>query len=272
LKEAKRRLALERQEQEIAEARRRLYDGEKKSGEDTRNVIVGSLQDILSGGKKEEAKAKIILTKHQARIEWMPYLIPGAAQFDEPGTPENLFLNGVAWEYYLNPNLGFGILIQQFHKAGGKNFDPIMNNLNMAAADETADYQSRPVLFPGAIERVSYTHLIPYVTFNTQLGTPLWNAVCRFGIGMTKADITYKTIDKKAYPYADQPSDVSRSDNASLLFDIGIERWSENIKIGGALRYINARHDASNYNEYFNMSSAQVLFYVQWMIRPFGLL
>jgi hypothetical protein len=272
LKAAKKELKIEQEENEIAEARRRLYDSKAHPGQDRPNVILGSLAGMLGGEEKENVKSEIVLTKHQARVEWMPYLIPGAAQFDEPGTPENMFLNGFAWEYHLNPNLGFGLLFQRYHKSGGKDFDPIVNNLNVAARDATADYQSRPVLFPGAIESVTYTHLFPYVTFNTQIGSPLWHAICRFGIGMTQADIKYKSIDKSKYPYARQPSDVSRSDNGSLLFDIGIERWSANVKYGGALRYINARHDAANYNEYFNMSSAQVLIYAQWMIRPLGLL
>lgn len=272
LKEEKRKLELEKQERELAESRQRLYDGKKKSGNDAPNVIIGKLQDILPSKEKEESEAKIILTKHQLRIELMPYLIPGAAQFDEPGTPEHIFPNGAAWEYYLNPNLGFGIIIQRFHKIGGKSFDPIRNNVNVAAGDATPDYQSRPVLFPGAIDRVTYTHLIPYATFNAQLGSPLWNAVCRFGIGMTKAHIQYKDINTATYPNATQPDDVTRSDMGSLLFDIGVERWAENFKYGGALRYVKAKYDSNDYNKYFNMGSFQFVIYAQWMIRPLGLL
>jgi len=196
-------------------------------------------------------------------VELMPFVIPGAYQFDEPGMPEKFFVNGAAWDYYLNESFGIGLLWQQWAKDGGRGFDPIIHS------DTSGD---TAVFFPGAIDRIKYTTYMPYITINSPLGSPTWNGVFRLGIGRTQAEIQYKTIDGVKYPGAEQPQDIIIADQTSVMFDLGVERWTYGAKIGGALRYINARHDTSDYREYVNLGSAQVVFYVQFMLRPLGLL
>lgn len=267
LKKEEQRLKIEEERQKIAKRRQAVNSG-TGAGTGNTNVILGGLQDMMGNKLPEEPAETIVLTQHQARVELMPYVIPGAYQFDQPGMPEKVFFNGVAWEYYVNKNLGFGILWQEWAKEGGRDFDPVMNN----HPDASGDYHSTATVFPGGIDRIKYTLYIPYVTVNTQLGSPLWNGVFRVGIGRTQADIEYNDINHLAYPYATQSEDVTRIDNTAMMFDLAVERWTYGFKLGGALRYVNARYDTKDYHDYISMSSAQFIIYAQFMIRPLGLL
>ena len=262
LKQEEKRIEVEKKEREIKRKREALNNNSGiGAGQGNTNVVLGGLGDMLSGRNEEKLPdEQIVVTRHQLRVEVMPFVIPGAYQFDDPGMPEKFFFNGAAWDYYLNESFGIGFLWQQWSKEGGRGFDPVMDNAE------------NPVFFPGAIDRIKYTSYMPYITLNSQLGSPLWNGVFRCGIGRTQGEIEYKTIDAVKYPGAEQPEDITIADQTSIMFDLGVERWTYGAKIGGALRYINARHDTSNYREYVNLGSAQILFYVQFMLRPLGLL
>jgi hypothetical protein len=268
LKKEEKQLEIQEREERIARKKRAINNSGTGAGTGNTNVILGGLRDMTGNKLQEEPMETIVLTQHQARVELMPYVIPGAYQFDAPGMPEKVFFNGAAWEYYVNKNLGFGILWQEWAKRSGRKFDPVMNN----HPDASGDYHSTATVFPGGIDRIKYTLYIPYVTVNTQLGSPLWNGVFRCGIGRTQAEIEYNDINYLAYPYATQSEDVTRIDNTAIMFDLAVERWTYGFKLGGALRYVNARYDTMDYHDYISLSSAQFIIYAQFMIRPLGLL
>lgn len=271
----KQRLKREEQELKIQKKRQKIANEKNKirnnqgiaSGDGNTNVILGGLQEILNGEQQPDyAGGYTEISQHQVRVELMPYVIPGAYQFDTPGMPERFFINGLAWEYYVNKNLGFGFLWQEWSKTGSQGFDPVMAGQRDGSGDVA-------VFFPGDVERISYRTLLPYVTINAQLGSPQWVAIGRVGIGATQAKVEYKDINSTLHPFASQPGDETYMDMSSIMFDLALERWTEGgTRLGFALRYINARHETANYLEYVNMSSAQVLFYVQFMLRPLGLL
>lgn len=270
LKKEAQQLKIQKKRQKLANEKRRLRMNNQGigSGEGNTNVILGGLSEIMSGRRANEnsGMSQIEITQHQFRVELMPYVIPGAYQFDAPGAPENFFINGLAWEYYLNENLGFGFLWQEWSKTGSQGFDPIMAQQRDGSGDTA-------IFFPGDVERISYRSMIPYVTINSQLGSPEWVAIGRVGVGITQAQVEYKSINKILYPLASQPGNKSYQDSTSLMFDLAIERWTESgTRLGGALRYINGRNETSNYLEYINLSSAQIVFYVQFMLKPLGLL
>ena len=196
------------------------------------------------------------LTAHQTRVEIAPYVIPGAYQFDEPGMPEQFFFNGFAWEYYLNKTLGFGILYQKFAKTGGKDFDPVIYT------DSSGDVHA--VAFPGAVKRLQYTAYIPYITINAKI-SPFWCLGGRIGVGRLEVEAEYDESQISS-------GSTKHIDNTAMLFDLFVERWFSGARIGGALRYITARTDTSNYIEYVNMGSAQMVIYAQFTLKPLGLL
>lgn len=268
LKKEEQQLKIQRKKQEIAEEKRALNSPNIGSGHGNTNVVLGGLNEIFHGTQEqaEYSASSIEISQHQVRVEVMPYVIPGAYQFDAPGMPEQFFINGLAWEYFVNKNLGFGFLWQEWSKTGSQSFDPVMAGQRDGSGDTA-------IFFPGDVERISYRSLMPYVTINAQLGSPLWVAVGRVGIGSTQAKVEYKDIDKTANPFAEQPGDATYQSMSSIMFDLAIERWTEGgTRLGFALRYVNARHETPNYLEYVNMSSAQAVFYVQFMLRPLGLL
>lgn len=270
LKQEEEQLAIEEKEKELKHRRRDLTRNEGTgSGTGNTNVILGSLKEMITGGDKAAKTIESIrLTRHQVRVELMPYVIPGAAQFDKPGMPEKLFFNGFGYEYYMNKNLGFGVLWQSWSKTGGMDFDPVTNNVK----DKDGQYHDTAVFFPGEINRMKYTMYIPYVTINAELGNPLWNGVFRFGMGRTQVDVEFNQIDHGVYPYAVQPGDKRRVHNTSMMFDMAVERWTSGFKLGGFMRYISARVQTNNYLEYTNLGSAQIGIYVQFMLEPLGLL
>jgi hypothetical protein len=269
LKRQEQQLKIQKKRQDLANEKQRLRNNQGiASGDGNTNVILGGLSDIINGTQRNEDAdhASVEISQHQVRVELMPYVIPGAYQFDTPGMPERFFINGLAWEYYVNRNLGFGFLWQEWNKTGGQSFDPVMAQQRDGSGDTA-------IFFPGDVERISYRSLMPYVTINAQLGSPEWVAIGRVGVGPTQAKIEYKSLNTTAHPYADQPADETYQDMASIMFDLAIEKWTEGgTRLGFALRYINARYETTNYLEYVNMSSAQVVFYVQFMLRPLGLL
>lgn len=268
LKKEEQSLKIQKKKQKIADEKRRLRNNQGvASGDGNTNVILGGLHEILNGEQRSaDVAGGVEISQHQVRVELMPYVIPGAYQFDTPGMPERFFINGLAWEYYVNKNLGFGFLWQEWNKTGSQGFDPVMAGQRDGSGDVA-------VFFPGDVERISYRTLLPYVSINAQLGSPQWVAIGRVGIGATQAKVEYKSIDKVAHPFASQPGDETYLDMSSIMFDLAIEKWTEGgTRLGFALRYINARHETANYLEYVNMSSAQVIFYVQFMLRPLGLL
>ena len=232
-----------------------IYQG---TGAGTHNttVVLGNPSSEKNSPDSTESDSGLVLTTHQARIELAPYVMPGAYQFDEPGLPEKMFFNGFAWEYYLNKTLGFGILYQEWSKSGGRNFDPI------SYRDSSGD--SHIVAFPGAVKKLKYTLYIPYVTINAKL-SPLWCLGGRFGIGHVGVEAEYNETQISS-------GNTKYSDNASLLFDLFIERWFSGARVGTALRYVSARTDTDDYLEYMNMGSAQVVMYVQFTLKPLGLL
>lgn len=225
------------------------------SGAHNTNFIVGDLPSSQSQETLEEDSG-LVLTTHQVRIEIAPYVIPGAYQLDKPGMPERVFFNGFAWEYYINKTLGFGLLWQEWSKTGARNFDPI------TYTDSSGDIHTLGL--PGAVNRLKYTLYIPYVTINAKLA-PKWCLGGRFGIGHVGVEAEYNESKINS-------GNSKYSDNASMLVDLFIERWFSGARIGGALRYINAQTDTTDYLQYINLGSAQVVFYAQFTIKAFGLL
>jgi hypothetical protein len=271
LKAEEERLKIERKKQSLENERLRLRNNNSGLGSGTgnNNIILSGLEELIAGKRSNKNNIDIVISKHQLRIELAAYVIPGAYQFDQPGTPERLFINGLAWEYYVNRNLGFGLLLQEWSKKGGRSFDPIKTT----QYDESGDAFQSTKYFPGLIESISYRSIIPYVSINARLGSPLWVAIGRVGIGPTYAAVKYKSVNKTANPYAEQPGDKTYTDGASLMFDLAIERWTlGGTRMGMFIRYINSRNDTSNYLEYLNMSSAQIGFHVQFMLKPLGIL
>ena len=218
--------------------------------ENNTNVIIGD----QSNKKQPDSYNALIPTIHQIRIELAPYIVPGAYQFDM-GMPERFMPNGVAYEYYLNTNLAFGFLYQEISKTGSRGFDPV--DYKDASGD------THTIAFPGAIDRLQYRLYIPYVSFNAKMA-PTWCLGGRIGLGRVEVTAEYNGTD------------ISGSkkfiDNTSLLVDLFFEKWYSGAKIGGALRYIESKTDTSNYLEYMNMGSAQIVLYVQFTLKTFGVL
>jgi hypothetical protein len=265
LKKEEKQLEIKKREAELEQERQKVQSGVGHGSGNT-NVVLGGLRDMINGGNQDAMAGHVLRTKHQVRVELMPYVIPGAYQFDKPGTPEHFFINGLAWEYYVDKNLGFGFLWQEWSKKDGRSFDPIIASQRDGSGDTA-------IFFPGDIDRISYRSIIPYVAINAELGSPFWVAVGRVGIGPTQAKVDYKSIDVAAHPYAYQPDSERYQDSASLMIDLAIEHWTNGgTRMGFALRYINARYETDNYLEYINMGSAQAVFYVQFMLKPLGVL
>lgn len=268
LKKKRRDLEIERAEKELEDERQRINNSGTGSGTGNTNVILGGLQDMLKPDKDSPDSPEIKdipFSQHQLRVEWMPYVIPGAYHFDEPGMPGNILTLGVAWEYFLNKNLGVGFLIQQWEKTGARNFDPVMTRQRDGSGDTA-------VFFPGAVDRMKWTSYTVYATINAPLADN-WMTILRLGFGRTQVDIEYSGVNPSDHPYAIQPKDATYTDDASLMGGLAIEKWTQGgTRIGAELRYHNARHNTSDYTEYVNMGSAQVIFYVQFMLKPLGLL
>ena len=267
LKKEEQQLKIQKKERELELERQSLQNNQGPgAGTGNTNVILGGLDMLMNGDQQEnETAGEVVFSQHQVRIELMPYVVPGAYQFDDPGTPEQIFFNGAAWEYFLNRNLGFGLSWQRWSKAGGKDFDPVI----AAQRDGSGD---TAVFFPGAIDRLQYTSYVLYATINAELA-PSWMSVLRLGIGQTKVDVEYSDINAAANPYARQPADNTYTDSASLMAGLAIEYIAlTGTRIGGEIRYHNARYDTSDYTEYMNLGSTQIVFYMQFMLEPLGLL
>ena len=286
----KQELKREAKELELEEERRTLEARRQKlrnknnaglvTGEGSSNVILGGLEQILSGKKKDEIKPTISISQHQVRVESLLYTFPAAAQFDTPGMPERPLLGGVAWEYYINRNIGFGVLWQEWSRKGGRSFDSIKNNYyklpdttdDTVKIDDISDFQSA-TYFPGHIDEIKYRHIGLYVSVNAQLGSPEWQGIGRFGFVMTDASVSYKNIDRLNNPYAEQPENTTYSDGMGMMFGLALERLFEGgMGVGGYVRYVSASNDTSNYLEYINLSSAQFGLYFRVMLEPLGLL
>jgi len=225
------------------------------SGENNINVFQSPLTSSETDKKSDQTAISNVITRHQVRIELAPYVIPGAYQFDDPGMTEKLMFNGAAWEYYLNKSFAIGFLYQEWAKAGGRDFKTIQYT------DASGDVHNMGN--PGAIDRLKYTSYLPYVSVNANLA-PRWALGLRFGLGHVGVEAEYKDSSGE--------SNKSYEDNTSMLFDMFLQwRWDDAL-IGGNVRYINARNDTDDYLEYMNMGSAQIVIYVQWMLRPLGLL
>lgn len=228
------------------------------SGTHNTNVILGA----LTGENKSKAENDVASYNalkpsiHQIRMEMAVYMIPSAYQFDTPGMPERAPLpNGVAYEYYLNPSLAFGILYQKLDKSGGRGFDPI------SYVDSSGD--THIIGYPGAIDRLKYTSYIPYVALNARLAQS-WYIGGRLGIGRVEIDAEFNGSDKSG--------SKKYIDNTSMLFDLYVEKWFRGVRAGAGLRYVMAQNDTADYLEYMNMGSAQVMIHFQWTLETFGLL
>ena len=228
------------------------------SGTHNTNVILGALTGENSDKKENEIDSYNALKPsiHQIRVEMTLYMIPSAYQFDTPGMPERAPLpNGVAYEYYLNPSLAFGVLYQKLDKSGGRSFDPI------SYTDASGD--TYIIGYPGAIDRLKYTSYIPYVALNARLAQS-WYIGGRLGIGRVEVEAEFNGSDKSG--------GKKFIDNTSMLFDLYVEKWLRGVRCGAGLRYIMAQNDTADYLEYMNMGSAQVMIHFQWTLETFGLL
>jgi len=251
-------LELDTRDRELSRKRRNLDNG--VSGNN--NVIFGG---GLFGNKtkndvEENESGRIVLTKYQARVELMFGVKPDSAHFNTPGAPDSISINGAGIEYYVSPRMGFGLMMQNYKVTGARTFDPIR--------DTSGDV----LFFPGDVESNSYSLIMPYVTFNGPITGEKWHWILRFGIGKNDVKREYEAIDRAAYPKVKSSETKEVSDGAAMLFDLGIEKWVSGAKLGCAARYITSSVDTSDYLEHMNMGSQQFLCYVQWMIRPFGLL
>jgi len=265
LKKEEQQLNIQEKKKELELKRRGIENSGTGAGTGNTNVILGGINDLIGGGNDNVEMAQAMpFSQHQLRIELMPYVIPGAYQFDEPGMPKG-YSFGVAWEYYLNRNLGLGLVMQQWEKSGGRGFDPIMSEQRDGSGDTA-------VFFPGAIDSLRYTSYIAYASINAAISES-WNSILRLGVGRTQIDVKYEDIDYAKHPYAHQPDDNTYTDTASLIAGLAIEHIaSTGTRLGGEIRYHNARNDTDDYTEYLNMGSVQVVFYVQFMLTPLGLL
>lgn len=264
LRKEERILANEEKERELKNRKERLNEPSNPE----RTGVIDDLKGILVGDDKPNDQIMDIpFSKHQLRIEFLPYVVLGAHPFDEPGMPEQIYPpggGGFAWEYFLNRNLGIGFLWQEFRKEGGRDFDPVMATQRDGSGDTV-------VFFPGAVDEMKYTSYMLYGSFNTEL-TPQWNSVVRFGIGKTYVTVEYSDINAAEYPFTRQPDNLA-IDSLSLMGGIGVERmWSTGTRIGGELRYLSSRNDTEDYTEYFNTGGLQIVLYIQFMLQPLGLL
>jgi len=228
------------------------------SGTHNTNVILGALTGENTKKDADEVASYNALKPsiHQIRLEMAVYMIPSAYQFDTPGMPERSPLpNGVAYEYYLNPSLAFGIAYQQLAKSGGRSFDPI------SYADASGD--THVIGYPGALDRLKYTSYIPYVALNAKLAQS-WYIGGRFGIGRVEIEAEFNGSDRSG--------SKKYIDNTSMMVDLYVEKWFRGVRAGAGLRYIMAQNDTADYLEYMNMGSAQVMIHFQWTLETFGLL
>jgi len=225
------------------------------------NVVLG-LGGLFGKNQQENADmavTSLVQTKHQLRVEIMGFLKADSAYFNAPKAPDAIFFNGAAWEYYVSPNMGFGVLWQQFSLSGARDFDVIKDN------------SGDVLFFPGNVTKGDYSLLLPYVTFNGQISDP-WHWTFQVGIGRNEVKLEYKEVDYKAYPNARKSEDRELTDSAAFMFGLNVEKWSSGMKYGCGTRIITSSVDTSDYLEQMNMGSQQFLCYVQWMIRPLGLL
>lgn len=251
----KKRLELEATDKEIAQQRYNLNNGVTGNN----NVILGGLFGKNQQAEVPENGSVIVLTQHQFRVEVMAGLKADSAYFNTPKAPDAIFFNGAAWEYHISPNMGFGILLQQFTLSGASDFDTIKDN------------SGDVLFFPGNVTKAQYSLLLPYVTFNGQISNP-WHWTFQVGIGRNEVKLEYKDVDLKAYPNARKSVDRELTDSAALMLGLNIEKWSSGMKYGCGTRLISSSVDTTSWMDKMNMGSTQALCYVQWMIRPLGLL
>lgn len=201
----------------------------------------------------ETSRASREVARHQARIELTMWVIPGADHFDTPGMPEKFFFNGAAYEYALNKNLFFGVLLQQFAKTGGRDFNDV------SYTDASGD--ARVIASPGALERLQYTAYIPYVSVYDNLSGP-WGAGFRFGIGRIEVDAEYKDSSGMGNKKFD--------DNTAMLIDAFLDWTWGDFRLGAYVRYVISNNDSNDYLDYLDMGGSQVGLSAQWMFRDLG--
>ncbi len=146
--------------------------------------------------------------------------------------------------------------MQEWSKSGGKSFDAV------TFTDSSGDVHN--IAFPGAINRLKYRHIIPYITINGPI-SPIYSIGGRIGVGRVDVQAEYDSGVAHS-------GNTKFADNAALLVDLFVERHWRGTVGGVALRYISARNDTSNYNEYINMGSAQVVVYFEFLLETLGLL
>jgi len=247
------------------ELQRKKYDMQNGTGvRGNNNVILGGLPGFLGGGNTmQNAKESgfIVQTTYQVRVESLLGVKPDSKHFNSIRPPDGapLAAFGVAFEYFISPNMSFGIIGQQYTVSGAKDFDPIK--------DTSGDI----LFFPGEVEKAEYRLILPYVAFNGLLGGQ-WHWTFRLGAGQNKVELKRNPIDASLAPKAVQPEDQTHSDSAAIMFDLGVEKWVSGFKYGCAARYITSGVDTRNVLEHMNMGSQQFLCYVQFMIRPLGLI
>lgn len=223
------------------------------AGHNNVNVWTAPPNSAESSSESSERGDRDLIARHQVRLEISAWVISGADNFDKPGMPEKFFFNGGSWEYYLNPNLSFGILFQQFSKTGGRDFDDI--------AYQDASGDTHILASPGSLDRLQTTIYMPYVGIHSYL-TDKWGAGFRFGIGRVEAAAEYSDSSGM--------SNKSYDDNTAMMIDAYLDyRWGD-VKIGSYVRYVVSNNDSNNYLEYLDMGSAQVGISAQWMIRDLG--
>ncbi len=225
------------------------------------NVVLG-LPSFM-GGKPADAKESgfIVQTTYQIRIESLLGVKPDSKHFNTIRPPEGapLAAFGIAFEYFISPNMSFGLLGQQYTVDGAKDFDPIR------------DVSGDILFFPGEVESADYRLILPYVAFNGLLGGQ-WHWTFRLGAGLNKVELKRNPIDTTLAPKAVPSKDQTLEDSAAIMFDLGVEKWVSGFKYGCSARYITSSVDTRNTLEYMSMGSQQFLCYVQFMIRPLGLI
>ena len=176
-------IELEATDQKIARQRYNLNNGITGNN----NVVLG-LGGLFGGNQQDKAAEtgeSLVLTKHQIRVEIMGFLKADSAYFNTPKAPDAIFFNGAAWEYYVSPNMGFGVLWQQYSLSGATDFDVIKDN------------SGDVLFFPGNVTKGEYLLILPYVTFNGLISNP-WHWAFQIGVGSNTVKLETKEIDVRS--------------------------------------------------------------------------
>ena len=255
LKKAKNKLKLEKEEEELKEARRRLHGDKKKTG-DSQNPVSGVIEraseaiGITNADKTMQYETPIwsILTGS------MFYHWPGDKRIDKGAMPERPYLNDFSVEYSFNPKFAIGVNYNEWARVDSNSFDPIMG--------EKRDVTGDVLIFDPDVEKFKSQSVFIYLTVRAIPFSEEWFFIGQFGLGRTKVSVDYKNSESDSY-----------TDGLSHFFAVGVERRF----YGGngaslMLRKISARHDTSDYLESAGMGDTQILFNIRWGLSTFGVI